>query len=180
MLAQSGLKTFNLLLFYNTMSKDTFLGKVYTTLKAEKTCNWCGCIIIKGKRIRHDVWKESGKMTNKYYCTDCDFMIDHIEDNIEWPFNPETNEFITKYPWLFNKHFKNKYPIWKRINVISDLQQVFFFGRSAKFAYYIARLFRWKDFGWYNFRFDRDDYLCYKQNFKHMENNTHYLFTNWD
>lgn len=82
--------------------KDTYLGEAYTRVNKDHECFGCGTTIKpdpnKRTQIRHDVWKTWKTVVNKYYCSNCERLVDYatdVDDNCNSlkPFNPEKNKF---------------------------------------------------------------------------------------
>lgn len=118
--------------------KPYFIQTVRTKTKTRKdhTCYCCNRIIPSGSEsVRHDVWKENNKVTNKYYCSDCEHIIDK-QTFLFWDtykvlfwtevYNPDENWLLELYPVLFDEYFTNKYPeIKTRIKTIESMERLF-------------------------------------------------------
>lgn len=167
--------------------KDTFLGTVYARPNKTHTCHTCGAEIKpfrlpswEKQKIRHDVWKTWKTVVNKYFCKECEHLLDtqvSLQTNDKKPYNPEKREFIVRFPQLFQEYFKTYYPdIRERIEVIFDLQMIFGIWKSAKIQYFFAkRIFRLKKFNGFYYRFDHDDYKKFKKTYNQTKNQAYIL-----
>lgn len=159
---------------------QVFLGTKYTKWNKDHTCHTCSHNIPKGTTVRHDVWKEGKTVKNKYLCKDCDILHDHFQYNY-WNLghhNPQENEYKTKFPHLFTSHFRRKYAIRKRINVVAEIQRVFIHGTTGQIIYRVLhKMLGLKTFGAYKFIFDASDYLDYKRTHKEARHTSVYMLS---
>lgn len=152
----------------------TYFG--YKTTKTNKSHMCFGCMktIDPGQRIRHDVWKEQSKMINKYYCKDCQKLIDTqavLKPDDGKPYNPMKGEFIQRFPQYFQPYFVDKYTDRDvRLNVLQDLQMTFI-SNFEILKYRLAKIFGFKK----RYKFDFDDFQEFAKTYRYISNIAYFI-----
>lgn len=125
------------------MSKARFFGTKDSKTNKVHQCFWCMRDIPKGTPdVRHDTWNERNKMTNKYFCVSCDWLLSTQESLCTWkdePYNPVKWEIMMRFPLFFEDPFFKR-ELYERTMVLLRLQKLF----SSKYdltKYRIAKYF---------------------------------------
>lgn len=151
----------------------TYFGNKTTCTNKAHECFGCTHTIDPGNKTRHDVWKEAGKMVNKYYCKNCETLLNTqatLDTNDGKPYNPTKWELIQRFPYYFQPHFVEKYCRSKRLEVLQDLQMTFI-SKWGPIKYRLARIFGLKS--WY--KFDFEDYKQFSETYKYTKHHAYFI-----
>lgn len=155
------------------MSKITFLWSKHTNTNKEHICFGCMRSIKLWQRTRHDVWKEWKTVVNKYYCQDCETLLDSqliLKTQSGKPYNPLKWEIMQRFPQYFQYHFLDKYNKDERLDVLQHLQIVFSDNLEIV-KYHIARMFGAKR--WH--KFDHEDYKEFARTYKYTKHFSYFI-----
>lgn len=157
------------------MTKAVYLWNKTTTTRKEHICFWCMRSIKSWHRIKHDVWKEWSTVVNKYYCADCQSLLDTqllLQTENGHPYNPVKGEIMQRYPQFFQYHFFDTYKIDKRLEVLQELQTIYL-DKFECFKYQVARIFGLsKKFYW----FDHKDFKEFGKTYRYTKHFAYFIF----